>query len=374
MSVALATRRRSPPRPGSPSWPRRAPRARRRRRAPPGRPARRAALGVKPSGGLAARVAAAGHRPPDERDRRAAGRASRCSPRCAMLPLASARARPARHRARCSPRPLAGYLAPEYALRRRARTRAARDGGRAARRAGPAQGRDRRRASRRGARCTRSAAATPGCSPAELKRAAGARRPGRARRPGARPARGARPADRHRRWSPRSSAPSATAPHFPPRSPPRRCRRAPSGRPSAPSRPPRPRRRSSSSSRCCSSRPCCCSWPRRCSRRSRHADANSSHFAPRRGRKGRAERATPRADRARLQRARARRRSICTKIVPQRNTCKTALSRADRDQARVDVGREAGSVLQSGTKWGTLPLAKPFPGGGAPPTPPPGID
>ena len=39
-----------------------------------------------------------------------------------------------------------------------------------------------------------------------------------------------------------------------------------------------------------------------------------------------------------------------------------------------NVGRMTTIVLQSGTKWGTFPLAKPVRGGGAPPTPPPRID
>ena len=81
--------------------------------------------------------------------------------------------------------PVAGFLAPEYALRRRARTRARRDGGRAARRARPAPGRDRRgpRAAT-GAR-RRSGGATPACWP----RSSSAPPPGRRW--------GSRPTDAH---------------------------------------------------------------------------------------------------------------------------------------------------------------------------------
>ena len=81
-----------------------------------------ASLGFKPSGGLAARVAAAGiDRPTSEIVALQAGLALLTT--IAMLPAASAapgRLGPALLLAA----PVAGYLAPEYALRSRARTRA----------------------------------------------------------------------------------------------------------------------------------------------------------------------------------------------------------------------------------------------------------
>jgi tight adherence protein C len=57
-------------------------------------------------------------------------------------------------------------------------------------------------------------------------------------------------------------------------------------------------------------------------------------------------------------------------VFPRKRATFPRPDRLDEDR----VGRKTGSVLQSGAMWGTLPLAKPFPGGGAPPTPPPGID
>ena len=123
-SPAPPSRRRSPPRPGSPTA----------RGAPGTAPAHAgaarlqliarlgASLGFKPTGGLAARAAAAGiDRPTSEIVALQAGLALLTT--LAVLPSASVA--PGRlGAALLIAAPVAGYLAPEYALRRRARTRA----------------------------------------------------------------------------------------------------------------------------------------------------------------------------------------------------------------------------------------------------------
>ena len=63
-----------------------------------------------------------------------------------------------------------------------------------------------------------------------------------------------------------------------------------------------------------------------------------------------------------------------TSAPPRKSAANAPLSRPESPDRSRKVGRMTTIVLQSGTKWGTFPLAKPVRGGGAPPTPPPRID
>ena len=211
------------------------------------------ASALKPSGGLAARAAAAGiDRPTNEIVALQAGLALIAT--LAFLPLASVA--PGRlGAALLLAAPLLGYLAPEYALRSRARTRArvmeaelpdVLDLLRVAIAAGLAPRRALQEVGKR----------HPGLLARELKRAASRADMGEpalatlaqleARAPLTAPLVAAlERAERH-------GAPLSTT------LPPSPSRRAPSERRSGPSRPPRPHRRSSSWSRCCSSRRSCC--------------------------------------------------------------------------------------------------------------------
>ena len=220
-----------------------------------------AKLGVNPAGGLAQRVAAAGiDRPTSEIVALQAGlaliAALAAAPLAALAPgrlgLVLLLAAPA-----------GGYLAPEYALRARARARGRAmeaelpdvlDLMRVAIAAGLAPRRALKEVGKR----------HPGTLAKELQRAADRTSMGESAEQAltqleARCARRRHPAVRRRA----ANEPSDTAPHSPPRSPPRRPRRGRSERPTDPSRQRRPRRRSSSWSRSCSSPPCCCSWPPR---------------------------------------------------------------------------------------------------------------